>query len=69
MAALRTTRSKGSVIVPAIEFDRQEPHEDQFLRNGSTLDGLPPQVFEAQQHGQGAFQFSIEVDLITGETL
>src|SRR5208282_344866 len=40
-----------------------------FLRNGSARDRPPPQVLEAQQHGQHPFELSVEVDLVATEPL
>src|SRR5580700_7599584 len=39
------------------------------LRNGSARGCLPPQVLEAQQHGQRPFELSVEMDLVAAEPL
>jgi hypothetical protein len=41
--------------------------ESAILRNGSALDNLPPQVLEAQQHGEHTLKLAVEVHLITPE--
>jgi hypothetical protein len=41
--------------------------ESAILRNGSALDNLPPQVLEAEQHGEHTLKLAIEVHLITPE--
>jgi hypothetical protein len=43
------------------------PTRQLILRNGFTSGLRAPQFLQLEQHGQHAFEFSVEMNLVTGE--